>query len=50
MDTKLHIINIATTLFQQKGYKGVGLTEILKALIFQKVRFIITFQMEKKNY
>ena len=25
------IIDISTTLFQQKGYKGVGLTEILKA-------------------
>ena len=31
MDTKSLIIEIATTLFQQKGYKGVGLNEILKA-------------------
>lgn len=31
MDTKSLIINIATALFQQKGYKGVGLNEILKA-------------------
>lgn len=31
MDTKLLIIETATTLFQQKGYKTVGLTEILKA-------------------
>jgi TetR/AcrR family transcriptional regulator, lmrAB and yxaGH operons repressor len=30
MDTKLMIIDISTTLFQQKGYKGVGLNEILK--------------------
>jgi TetR/AcrR family transcriptional regulator, lmrAB and yxaGH operons repressor len=30
MDTKSLIVDIATTLFQQKGYKGVGLTEILK--------------------
>lgn len=30
MDTKSLTIEIATTLFQQKGYKGVGLTEILK--------------------
>ncbi|SDN29807.1 transcriptional regulator, TetR family [Psychrobacillus sp. OK028] len=30
MDTKLLIINIATKLFQQKGYIGVGLNEILK--------------------
>ena len=31
MDTKSLIIETATTLFQQKGYKTVGLTEILKA-------------------
>ncbi|MEK4487238.1 TetR family transcriptional regulator [Psychrobacillus sp. FSL H8-0484] len=31
MDTKSLIINIVTSLFQQKGYKGVGLNEILKA-------------------
>ncbi len=31
MDTKSKIIDISTTLFQQKGYKSVGLTEILKA-------------------
>lgn len=31
MDTKARIIAIATTLFQQKGYIGVGLNEILKA-------------------
>lgn len=30
MDTKLMIIEIATNLFQQKGYKGVGVNEILK--------------------
>ncbi|WP_235753816.1 TetR/AcrR family transcriptional regulator [Psychrobacillus sp. INOP01] len=30
MDTKSLIIDIATTLFQQKGYIGVGLNEILK--------------------
>lgn len=30
MDTKSLIIGIATTLFQQKGYKGTGLNEILK--------------------
>ncbi len=29
MDTKSMIIDIATALFQQKGYKGVGLNEIL---------------------
>jgi TetR/AcrR family transcriptional regulator, lmrAB and yxaGH operons repressor len=31
MDTKSLMIEIATTLFQGKGYLGVGLTEILKA-------------------
>ena len=30
MGTKSMIIDISTTLFQQKGYKGVGLNEILK--------------------
>ncbi|CAG9610442.1 TetR/AcrR family transcriptional regulator [Pseudoneobacillus rhizosphaerae] len=30
MDTKSLIVDIATNLFQQKGYKGVGLNEILK--------------------
>lgn len=36
MDTKSMIINIATTLFQQKGYLGVGLNEILKACNISK--------------
>ncbi|HEK9099829.1 TPA: TetR/AcrR family transcriptional regulator [Bacillus pseudomycoides] len=31
MDTKSLIIDTATSLFQQKGYKSVGLNEILKA-------------------
>ncbi|MGN4125065.1 TetR/AcrR family transcriptional regulator [Lysinibacillus sphaericus] len=31
MDTKSLMIDTATTLFQQKGYKSVGLSEILKA-------------------
>ncbi|MCM3767135.1 TetR/AcrR family transcriptional regulator [Neobacillus niacini] len=30
MDTRSKIIDIATALFQQKGYKSVGVTEILK--------------------
>ncbi len=30
MDTKSIIIDTATTLFQHKGYKGVGLNEIIK--------------------
>lgn len=36
MDTKARIIAIATTLFQQKGYIGVGLNEILKACDISK--------------
>lgn len=36
MDTKSMIIDITTTLFQQKGYMGVGLTEILKACNISK--------------
>jgi TetR/AcrR family transcriptional regulator, lmrAB and yxaGH operons repressor len=36
MDTKLMMIDIAKNLFQQKGYMGVGLTEILKAGNFSK--------------
>ena len=31
MDTKSLMIDTATTLFQQKGYKSVGISEILKA-------------------
>ncbi|WP_342598179.1 TetR/AcrR family transcriptional regulator [Psychrobacillus sp. FSL H8-0483] len=31
MDTKLLLIDTATMLFQQKGYKSIGLNEILKA-------------------
>lgn len=31
MDTKSLMVEIATKLFQQKGYKGVGLNELLKA-------------------
>ncbi|MDZ5605542.1 TetR family transcriptional regulator [Bacillus pseudomycoides] len=31
METKSLIIDITTKLFQQKGYKGVGLNEILRA-------------------
>lgn len=36
MDTKSLIINIATTLFQQKGYRGVGLNEIINACEISK--------------
>ena len=36
MDTKSLIIDIATTLFQKKGYLGVGVNEILKACSITK--------------
>ena len=36
MDTKSLIIDIATKLFQQKGYMGVGLSEIIKACNMSK--------------
>lgn len=36
MDTKSLIINVATKLFQQKGYIGVGLNEILSACNLSK--------------
>lgn len=36
MDTKSLIIDISTSLFQQKGYLGVGLNEILKACNLSK--------------
>lgn len=36
MDTKSLIIEVATKLFQQKGYIGVGLSEILKACNISK--------------
>ncbi|MFE4351921.1 TetR/AcrR family transcriptional regulator [Peribacillus butanolivorans] len=36
IDTKSRIIDIATSLFQQKGYLGVGLNEILKACNISK--------------
>ncbi len=38
-DTKSVIIDIATTLFQQRGYKDVGLNEILKACNISKGSF-----------
>jgi len=36
MDTKSLIINIATAIFQKKGYLGAGLNEILKACNISK--------------
>ncbi len=49
MDTKLLIIDIATTLFQQKGYKSVGITEILKACKISKGSFYHHFPNGKEE-
>jgi TetR/AcrR family transcriptional regulator, lmrAB and yxaGH operons repressor len=35
MDTKLQIIEVSTPLFQQKGFKGVGVTEIINAWLHE---------------
>ena len=49
MDTKSLIIDIATRLFQQKGYMGVGLTEILKACNISKGAFYHHFPNGKEE-
>ncbi|QGQ45240.1 TetR/AcrR family transcriptional regulator [Metabacillus sediminilitoris] len=49
MDTKSLIIEIATTLFQQKGYKGVGLNEILKVCYVTKGSFYHHFPNGKEE-
>ncbi|MEH7546008.1 TetR/AcrR family transcriptional regulator [Neobacillus vireti] len=49
MDTKSLIINIATTLFQQKGYIVVGLSEILKACDLSKSSFYHHFPNGKEE-
>lgn len=49
MDTKLLIIETATTLFQQKGYKSVGITEILKACKISKGSFYHHFPNGKEE-
>ncbi|MBT2730289.1 helix-turn-helix transcriptional regulator [Bacillus sp. ISL-75] len=36
MDKKLQIIDRSKSLFQQKGYKSVGIAEILKACNISK--------------
>jgi len=49
MDTKSLIIDIATTLFQKKGYLGVGLNEILKACNLSKGSFYHHFPNGKEE-
>ncbi len=49
MDTKSLIINIATKLFQQKGYISVGLNEILKKCNISKGSFYHHFPNGKEE-
>jgi len=49
MDTKLQIIEISIPLFQQKGYKGVGVTEIIKACNVSKGSFYHHFPNGKEE-
>lgn len=49
MDTKSMIIDVATALFQQKGYKGVGINEILKACNLTKGSFYHHFPNGKEE-
>ena len=49
MDTKSLIIDIATSLFQQKGYNGVGLNEILKSCNISKGSFYHHFPNGKEE-
>lgn len=49
MDTKSLMVDIATKLFQEKGYKGVGLTEILHACTITKGAFYHHFPNGKEE-
>ena len=49
METKSLIIELAIKPFQQKGYKGVELNEIIKVCNISNSSLIITLQTEKKN-
>lgn len=49
MDTKLQIIETSTPLFQQKGYKGVGVTEIIKSCNISKGSFYHHFPNGKEE-
>ncbi|MEH7074930.1 TetR/AcrR family transcriptional regulator [Neobacillus drentensis] len=50
MDTKSMIIDITTTLFQQKGYMDVGLTEILNTCKISKGSLYHHFPSGKESY
>lgn len=50
VDTKSLMIETATLLFQQKGYKNVGVSEILKACNVTKGALYHHFPNGKKNY
>ncbi len=49
MDTKQQIIDISKALFQQKGYKGVGIAEILKECNISKGSFYHHFPNGKEE-
>ena len=49
MDTKSLMVDIATKLFQEKGYKAVGLTEILNACTSTKGAFYHHFPNGKEE-
>ena len=49
MDTKSLMVDIATKLFQEKGYKAVGLTEILNACTITKGAFYHHFPNGKEE-
>ncbi|MEC1522542.1 TetR/AcrR family transcriptional regulator [Neobacillus niacini] len=49
MDTKLQIIETSTPLFQHYGYKGVGVTEIIKACNISKGSFYHHFPDGKEE-
>ncbi|MEC1155993.1 TetR/AcrR family transcriptional regulator [Cytobacillus horneckiae] len=49
METKSLIIDIATTLFQQKGFIGVGINEILNACNLSRASFYHHFPKGKEK-
>ncbi|GFN32946.1 TetR/AcrR family transcriptional regulator [Paenibacillus xylaniclasticus] len=49
MDKKTYIIEVATALFQKKGYMGVGLSELLQACDISKGAFYHYFPLGKEQ-
>jgi len=49
MDKKAYIINIATSLFQKKGYMSVGLNELLSACNISRGAFYHHFPLGKEQ-